>query len=160
MEIIIFSLAYLIKGGQFPVTNGKALSALLVFSYLINSTTDLTLSLLATAAWLLAIAPSMGEEAGAIGRIGHWWGKYKDAGFNRSYGVLKGVQRGAWMGAMFSIVMGSASLFVPVLAIGFVAAHFIGQELYFRLNGRDDWKYSEAILGALIGICIHIARGV
>lgn len=159
LSILIFALAYTLKGGQFPLYAGRLLSALLVFAYAINTSLDLSLSLMITTAWLLAIASSMGEEAGAIGRYGHWWGEYREHGFSRSYGVKKGLQRGVWIGAMFSVVMGYASLFIPVLGIGFVAAHFIGQELYYRIHGRDDWKYSEALIGALIGFCYHLALG-
>jgi len=68
------------------------------------------------------------------------------------YGVLKGVQRGAWMGAVFTVA-GATTLSIPIMALGFVAAHFIGQEIYYRLHGRDSWAYAELMVGALLGLC-------
>jgi hypothetical protein len=68
------------------------------------------------------------------------------------YGVLKGVQRGAWMGAVFTVA-GATTLSIPIMAIGFPLAHFIGQEIHWRIFKKDDWKYSEAIVGALLGVC-------
>lgn len=73
LSIPVFVIAYMLKGGQFPVRFGKALSAGLVFSFVVNDTDNILTALFMTAAWLLAVAPSMGEEAGAIGRVGHWW---------------------------------------------------------------------------------------
>lgn len=151
MVIALFSLAYLIKGGQFPIRSGKAISTGLVFAISCNYH-EVFQSLIVSAAWLLAVAPSMGEEAGAIGRIGHWWGKYLERGFDRRYGVLKGVQRGAWMGAVFTVA-GATTLSIPLMSVGFPLAHFLGQEAHWRIHGRDDWKYAEAIVGALLGLC-------
>ena len=154
---LIFALCYMLKGGQFPWFHGKLLAAIIVASYVAYDMQDVLYTVLITLAWLLAVSPSMGEEAGAIGRVGYWWGKYKERGFTRSFGVLKGVQRGAWIGAMFSIATGFPALFVPVMAFGFVAAHFIGQEIYYRIHGVDNWKYAEPMVGALIGLCYEVA---
>lgn len=176
MAVIIFAIAYALKGGWLgKVTrfdtwrkkqtwfiskglDGKSLATILVFVFcLLNA--GFLMAVAITAAWLLAVSPSMGEEAGAIGRYGHWWGKYRGIGLSRSYGVKKGLQRGVWIGAMFSVVMGSASLFIPVLGIGFVAAHFIFQEIYYRIHKQDSWAYAEPAIGALIGFCIDRALG-
>lgn len=209
--IIVFSFCYLLKGGQFnkyieklpSLIGGKFLSALTIFIFCAAVSSDWVHGLIFCAAWALAVAPSMGEEAGAIGRWGHAWGRYIDwmpslktyevpkifannvAEYpdgheryffsyrsGRSYGILKGVQRGAWMGAVFTVagatsqfIMGqpidiSTVLPIPIMALGFPLAHFIGQEIYYRINKTDDWKYSEAIVGALLGLCYALARGV
>jgi len=179
VAVIIFAIAYAIKGGWIgkiqgwdewrdsqpiaiqKITGGKFISALLVFVFLLLSSFDPVYAVVMLAAWLLAVSPSMGEEAGAIGRWGTWWGDYRVAVypntdkfvFNRSYGVLKGVQRGVWMGAVFTVA-GATALSIPIMGLGFVAAHFAGQELYYRLHKRDSWAYSEPMIGALIGICL------
>ncbi len=167
ISVIIFSLAYILKGGQFnkyldglpSFIGGKFFAALIIFIFCSAVTSDWVHGLIFCAAWLLAVSPSMGEEAGAIGRWGHWWGRYKDAGFTRSYGILKGVQRGAWMGAVFTVA-GATTLSIPIMALGFPLAHFIGQEIYFRIHKTDNWKYAEFFVGALLGLCYCLSQGV
>lgn len=182
LSIIIFSISYLFKGGQFNnvlnklpfALSGKLIAALIIFIFCSAVTSDWVHGLIFCAAWVLAVSPSMGEEAGAIGRWGHWWGDYRDAVysatypawtkksgmpvFSRSYGVLKGVQRGAWMGAVFTVA-GATTLSIPIMALGFPLAHFIGQELYFRIHKKDDWKYAEILVGALLGLCYVLSKG-
>lgn len=166
LSILIFALAYTIKGGQFnkyldrlpDFIGGKFVAGIIVFLFCAAVSGNWIHGLMFLMAWLLAVSPSMGEEAGAIGRVGHWWGKYKDAGFTRSYGILKGVQRGAWMGAVFTVA-GATTLSIPIMAIGFPLAHFIGQELYFRIHKSDDWKYAEVLVGSLLGLCYFISGG-
>ena len=153
--VCAFALAYTLKGGQFPWVNGRALALVVVGVVVAYLTRDPYLVPAAMVAWVVGVYPSMGEEAGAVGRWGYWWGKYKDLGFTRSYGVKKALQRGAWMGAAFTLVTGSM-VFIPVLTAGFALSHFLGQELYFRIHGKDDWKYSEVAIGALIGLCFYI----
>ncbi len=178
ITILIFSLAYSIKGGllgrykpfedwrdaNIPKFGGKFFSAFLMAVLFLVQGEGIEYALIWLVAWLLAVTPSMGEEAGAIGRWNHWWGDYRfavypfghaKAGkqvFNRSYGVLKGVQRGAWMGAMFCCA-GATTLSIPIMAIGFVAAHFLGQEAYYRIHKSDSWVYVEPVVGALLGLC-------
>lgn len=160
LAIPIFAIAYLFKGGQFnnyleklpDAFGGKFFAAIIIFIFCAAVTSDWVHGLIFTTAWLLAVSPSMGEEAGAIGRIGHWWGKYRERGFDRRHGVLKGVQRGAWMGAVFTVA-GATTLSIPIMALGFPLAHFIGQEIYYRIHKEDNWKYAEIIVGALLGLC-------
>ena len=169
LSIPVFAIAYMLKGGWLgkiqgwddrvkelgfagKLLGGKLLSGFLVFLFCAVDSGDWLLASMLTVAWFLAVSPSMGEEAGAIGRWGHWWGKYRERGFDRMYGVLKGVQRGAWMGAVFTVA-GATTLSIPIMALGFVAAHFIGQEIYYRLHGRDSWAYAELMVGALLGLC-------
>ena len=116
-------------------------------------TVDISQALILSIAWLLAVAPSMGEEAGAIGRVGKWWGDYKDAVYPEGHykqgqmvsvaatGYSKGAAR-AWMGAMFCCA-GATTLSIPIMGLGFVAAHFIGQEIYFRIHKQgQSWAYA------------------
>lgn len=115
--------------------------------------------------WLAAVAPSMGEENGAIGRVGHAWGEYlewmpkvKDIDFfgqtlfsyseGRMYGIKKGVQRGVWMGAMMAFALGS-TVFIPYSLL-YVPCVFIGQELYYRLTGKDSWVLTEPLIGLFV----------
>ena len=173
LSIPVFAIAYMLKGGWLgkiqgwddrvkelgfagKLLGGKLLSGFLVFLFCAAASGDWLLASMLTVAWFLAVSPSMGEEAGAIGRWGHWWGKYRERGFDRMYGVLKGVQRGAWMGAVFTVA-GATTLSIPIMALGFVAAHFIGQEIFYRLNKSDSWAYSEPIVGGLLGLCYAIS---
>lgn len=176
LTILTFTIAYMIKGGWLGkiqavhnfeqkswlngrIVDGKVLSTIIVFLFGLF-TVDFSEGFILSIAWLLAVAPSMGEEAGAIGRINRWWGEYKDKQFTRSYGIKKGLQRGVWAGAMFSIALGTPALFVPILGLGFIATHFTMQEIYFRIHKRDSWAYAEPAYGALIGLCVAIVLGV
>ena len=167
LSMMTFSLAYYFKGGQFNkyleklpnALGGKFIAALIIFIFCSAVDSNWIHGLVFLVAWLLAVSPSMGEEAGAIGRWGFWWGKYRERGFDRMYGVLKGVQRGAWMGAVFTVA-GATTLSIPIMAIGFPLAHFIGQEIYYRIHKEDNWKYSEIIVGSLLGLCYCLNQGV
>jgi len=101
-------------------------------------------------AWLAAVAPSMGEEHGAIGTSRHGWGDYVEHAdsFGRIYGIKKGTQRGVWMGACMALATG----FIPFIAFSllFVPAVFIGQEIYYRITGNDSWVLSEPLIGAFV----------
>lgn len=110
--------------------------------------------LLLAAAWLIGVAPSMGEEAGAVGRIGRAWGDYIDAGFGRSYGIKKALQRGVFLGAPFTIVTGDPIFLI--LGALFPVMHFVGQQIYYMIHRVDSWKYAEPLIGA---VCIGIGVG-
>lgn len=119
-----------------------------------------------TAAWLIAVSPSMGEEAGACGRWGYWWGDYKDAiyppghedagkpVFDRMYGWKKALQRGVWLGVPFALVT-DLPIFI-FLGLLFPVLHFAGQQIYYWIHGGNSWKYAEPLIGA---ICIGIGIG-
>jgi len=147
--------------------DGKVISTALVFVFALFATAE-TISAngglygvpeyafqflpatLFAAAWLLAVAPSMGEEHGAIGRIGKAWGAYIKAekSFGREYGIKKGLQRGVWMGAFMALATGYAGFIVASLL--FVPAVFVGQQLSWMLFKRDGWVLAEPIIGALV----------
>lgn len=106
-------------------------------------------SLLIPAAWLLSVSPSIGEEHGAVGRIGHTWGEYVDTRiFNREYGIKKALQRGVWMGACMTAATG----FVPFIftSLLFIPSIFIGQELNYRILKEDGWTLAEPLIGAAV----------
>ncbi len=145
--------------------DGKVISTLGAFLFGLVVTSDLVVlfgdvgvpeyrlrfqpALMIAAGWLAGVAPSMGEEHGAIGRFGYSWGPYiSDSFFGRMYGIKKGLQRGVWMGACMTLATG----FVPFIltSLLFVPAVFIGQEITYRLTGRDGWALSEPIIGALV----------
>ncbi len=168
LSVVVFALAYMIKGGWFSLRFPKLISAAIIFDFILLTTHDLMFSIILSAVWILAVSPSMGEEAGSVGRWKKWWGDYKDAYsqerdnfiFDRSYGVKKWLQRGVWTGAIFSIALGNPALFVPVLGLGFVACHYTMQEVYYRIHRTDSWAYAEPAYGALIGLCYSISMGV
>lgn len=105
-------------------------------------------------AWLVGVSPSMGEEAGAVGRIGHAWGDYIEKGFGRSYGVKKALQRGVFLGAPFAIITGDPIFLI--LGALFPVMHFVGQQIYYMIHRVDSWKYAEPLIGA---VCIGIGVG-
>lgn len=194
LSIMVFAIAYIVKGGQFDkyldklpkLFGGKFFSDLIIFIFCSAITSDWIHGLIFCVAWLLAVPPSMGEEAGAIGRWKFWWGDYKDAVysatfpahkkagmpvFDRRYGILKGVQRGAWMGAVFTVAGATTSYIagetiaisnvfsIPIMALGFPIAHFIGQEIYYRIYKTDNWKYAEVLVGFLLGLSYFLSEG-
>lgn len=192
LSIPVFAIAYLLKGGQFnkyldefpSFMGGKFFAGLIIFIFCSADSSNFVHGLIFLVACLLAVPPSMGEEAGAIGRWKFWWGDYKDAVysatfpahkkagmpvFDRRYGILKGVQRGAWMGAVFTVAGATSSYIdgetitifnvfpIPIMALGFPLAHFIGQEIYYRIHKNDDWKYAEALVGSLLGLSYFLS---
>ena len=111
---------------------------------------------LLAAAWLIGVAPSMGEEAGAIGRIGRAWGEYVQyPEFGRAYGVKKALQRGVWLGAPFTVLTGLPHFIL--LGLLFPVIHFAGQQIYYMIHKADGWKYAEPLVG---GVCIGIGVGI
>jgi len=186
ITFLIFATAYMVKGGWLGkiqsindlrtknkiadrFLDGKLLGVLLVFLFVLFDKNDFLDALVFALAWILAVHPSMGEESGAIGRIGAAWGQYikwmptvkpyrifgRDLFYyteGRWYGLNKALQRGAWIGAVFTVA-GATILSIPIMGIGFVAAHFVAQELYWRIHGKDSWAYAEPIIGFLFGLC-------
>lgn len=147
------------------IMDGKVISTLLVFAFALLATSVLVSdrgglygvpeysvilipALLFALGWLVSVAPSMGEEHGAIGRIGKAWGPYIDKGFGRDYGIKKGIQRGVFIGACMALATG----YIPFICFSllFVPAVFIGQQLSWWILKRDGWVLSEPIIGALV----------
>lgn len=100
-------------------------------------------------AWLFILV-SMGEEIGSVGNYSFWWGKYKDRGFPRSYGVKKAVQYGVYSGAVLALTLGSwlpwtAGALCPVV-------YFIGNSARYKLTGKRSWDWSEPLWGLVIGL--------
>lgn len=149
--------------------DGKVISTILAFLFIAAFTANLTdlqtaqdpavykilllPSLLFAAGWLLSVAPSMGEEHGAIGTSKGAWGPYIDAlrpdgfqYFGRTYGIKKGLQRGIWIGAIMAAFTG----YLPFIfwSLAFVPAVFVGQEIWLRWRGSNSWALSEPIIGA------------
>jgi len=167
LSILAFAVAYAVKGGQFKVHSGHLLAAALIFAFCLQW--GWIYALKVTIAWMIGVYASMGEEAGAIGRWGHGWGEYlkwkpDKVDFKlfgrvlftyidgRSYGIKKALQRGCWAGSCFALATENIYC-IPIITFGFVFGHFIGQEIYYRIHKRDDWKYSEPIIGSFIGLC-------
>lgn len=171
--ILIFSIAYAVKGGQLNhvkplkyfadfnfltrrLMDGKILSALMIL-ITCSLTNNFFHGFLMMIAWLVSVSPSIGEEAGAVGRIGYWWGDYRDKGFTRSYGIKKAIQRGIMMGSVWTVATGYIP-FILVMAIGFPLAHFLMQEIYYRIYKKDDWVWAEPVIGSMLGICYSLSQ--
>jgi hypothetical protein len=110
-------------------------------------------------AWLISVTPSMGEEAGACGRIGHAWGDYIDKGFGRSYGIKKALQRGVWIGVPWTVITGLSHFLL--LGLLFPVIHFAMQEFYYLVHKTDSWKYAEPVVGAIcigVGVAIYLSK--
>lgn len=108
-------------------------------------------------AWLVAVAPSMGEEAGAVGGYKGAWGEYVTDGFGRSYGVKKAVQRGVFTGAVLALVFWHPA--VLLAGATFPVAYFIGIsiEQYRTKQAAASWHLAELIYGAAIGAGIAVS---
>lgn len=173
MEYLIcmtfFALAYAIKGGSGNILenwnkvrnsnkilerlmDGKVLSTIMVFVFAVIAFEGSEYYAVALPlAWLVAVAPSMGEEHGAIG-------DYKGAlpGYlrqdqthrGREYDVKKGLQRGVWMGAAMTLATG----FVPFIWVSllFVPVVFLGQCIDRLVMENPGWKITEFFIGAII----------
>jgi len=160
--------------------DGKVISTILAFLFIAAFTANLTdlrtaqdmavynillwPSLIFAAGWLLSVAPSMGEEHGAIGTTVRSWGPYVEwmpeekslklfgrtlwtYPEGRMYGIKKGIQRGIWIGAIMAAFTG----YLPYIfwSLAFVPAVFVGQEIYWRVFKKNSWALSEPIIGAL-----------
>jgi hypothetical protein len=166
--IITFAIAYSLKGGwifKIPqyaawhekrsdlfkkIFSCKLQAAIVVFLFALFMG-DYN-PFLIVMAWILAVSPPIRDEALSVGRIGHWSGVFKDAGYSRQSSIVKAVQRGAWMGAVFTVI-GFPSLSIVIMAFGFPVAYFLAQEAYYRIHKIDSWTYAEPMVGALIGVC-------
>lgn len=169
---IVFSVLYAVKGGQHGhlkvfstlrrrskildrILDGKVLSTIGVLLFSLFAGIDNAIAL--SALWLLAIAPSMGEEAGAVGGFKGGWGPYIEKGFGRDYGVKKALQRGVFSGACLAIATGSV---MPIIAGAlFVPAYWVGISIQQSRTGSvvADWNVSELIFGVCLGIGIAAA---
>jgi hypothetical protein len=174
ITVIWFAIAYAIKGGQgksffrnfkkvrdsHPILerllDGKVLSTLMVLIWAcfvtvwtqsnIGGMDTAELSVVAiTLAWLLSVAPSMGEEYGAIRND-------KTSPyllyFDREYGIKKAIQRGVFIGACMALATGSllfivsaALLFVP---LAWLALHYAPAKIF------DRWGWSEILIGGFV----------
>lgn len=104
--------------------------------------------------WLLAVAPSMGEEVSAVGGYKGGWGPYIEKEFGRMYGVKKCLQRGVFMGAVLGLPfwdMGFvlAGALMPVIA-------FIGISIEQRRTGivNASWHLHEPMIGFVLGLAL------
>lgn len=121
--------------------------------------------------WLVAVAPSMGEEHDAIGRI-KWAGgkyikwmpeiktvkmfgkplfKYREG---RMYGIKKGLLRGMWMGGIMCLVTWSPVFIITSFL--FVPSVFVGQQLGWMILKKNGWALAEPIIGAFVfGLSVY-----
>lgn len=181
ITIAFFGLAYAIKGASVfdfsrirakskileRLFDGKVLSSIMVWVYgIIVFEGDVLYPIALTLAWLAAVAPSMGEEHGAIGYFSTRYWKFQDTLINRikscfveldgykstyrgrMYDVKKGLQRGVWMGAVMAYTTGEL-MFIP-LSLLFVPAVWIGQGLNRLILKRDGWTLAEPLIGAAV----------
>lgn len=137
--------------------DGSVISLFVVFFYIAGSQPSLEVALLCAAAWCL-IWSSMGEEAGSAGDYTQWWGRYKDAGFKRSYGIKKGIQYGCFFGAGMSMAMGSWCIWIA--AATFPLCYYAGNSVqrYISKGLIGGWKYSEPLYGLILGIGYECAK--
>ena len=164
--IPLFSVLYALKGGWHARLFPKLLEFMKrnpVADFFLDGT-RLSTALCATAlaplagvqtacifavAWLLAVAPSVGEEAGGIGDYKENWGPYAE-NFEDSYAWKKGLQRGAYAGALLSLASGYTGFILAGLS--FPAVYFAGSSVYRYFHGRRSWAYAEPLYGGIMGI--------
>lgn len=165
IEAVVFGLAYAVKGGWLKklsfwekwskrydilqALDGKAFSVFIVFLWALYAVPDLALFL--PVAWLIGIAPSMGEEAGGVGRLGRAWGPYIDH-FDRTFAVKEAVIRGVFTTAFLAVILGNP--FLLLAGASFPAVYWLLQTAYWKIHGKDSWGYAEPVYGALIGLAI------
>lgn len=144
------------------ILDGKFLSTFLMGVFSIFITQDGVLTLALMAAWLVAVSPSMGEEHGAIGDHKGMLPAYLERDITvrgRKYDVKKGIQRGVWMGAAFTLVTGYTGFIVASLL--FVPCVYIGQCLNRIVLKVPGWTLAEPLIGGIvIGVPLGIYLGV
>lgn len=133
--------------------DGKVLSTIL-YGLLIWALPVAENPVLCALFWLLAVAPSIGEDVGAVGGYRGGWGPYIERGFGRMYGVKKCLQRGVFMGAVLGLPfwdMGFAlaGAMLPVIA-------FIGISIEQRRTGivNASWHLHEPMIGFVLGLAL------
>lgn len=143
--------------------DGSVISLFIVFFYVAASQPSLTVAILAALGWCL-IWSSMGEEAGAAGDYKGAWGEYVEArnpdgelAFNRSYGIKKGIQYGAFFGGVMSMAVGSWCIWIA--AMTFPLCYFLGSSLqrYISDGKIRGWQYAEPLYGAVVGLGYALA---
>lgn len=115
--------------------------------------------------WLLGVAPSIGEEIGAVGGYrGHWNYNDKDSWFLSKYikikdirlwGFVSGLLRGAFLGLCLSIT--TLNPYFILAGACFPIAYFVGVSIRQRIEKliAVDWHLGEWILGAIIGGALY-----
>lgn len=142
------------------ISEGKFISAVLSGVF-IGFHSGWLVGLLFAVAWWLGWVMSLGEEIGAIGRLGHNWGDYVEwlgSKEGRKFGWKKGLHRGVFLGAC--LVLATYSIphneIIVIACALFPAIYFLGNEIYYRVNKSDSWFYSEFLYGALIGAFLNL----
>jgi len=155
-ELFKFLFVLPFKGFAKWFLDGSVISLFIVFFFVAASQPSMTVAVLCALSWCL-IWSSMGEEAGAAGDYVGWWGDYKDAGFNRSYGIKKGIQYGAFFGAGMSMAVGSWCIWIA--AASFPLFYFLGNSFqrYVSKGAVRGWQYSEPLYGAIVGLGYALA---
>lgn len=146
------------------VLDGKYLSTTLAFVVALIGTADLVTlmgdrgvaeyafnfvpALLFAAGWLISVAPSMGEEHGAVGDLLGPLPAYKKTERGRLYDVKKALQRGVFMGAAMALMTG----YVPYICFSllFIPCVFFGQELNRLILKTPGWTIAEPLIGAVV----------
>lgn len=169
--IFLFALAYALKGGVLEKfknyerarENSKILSALLNAKFLSISPvlaagliymSEWYDPILIITAWFAAIAPSMGEEHGAVGDKDGALPTYLKRGISdrgRGYDVKKAIQRGVWMGACFAVATWNPIFILTSLL--FVPLIWIGQTLNYLILRERGWTLAEPLIGS---VCIGL----
>lgn len=182
ISMCVFAFAYGIKGGQGEKIfsnwskkvdiSHKLASLAIVILFCSFTTVFLQINLgVGTAwqsifyiciAWLVAIAPSMGEEYGALmGR--DYPVDENDKGIKKiripvinktlrfrreiEYGVKKAIQRGVWMGAIMTLATG----YIPFIWFSFLFAPVAAICLnYAPKIILDRWGWSEIFVGGIV----------
>lgn len=167
--ILFFAIAYAVKGGSMnvlknwdrlrdkskildTVLDGKILSTLMVFVFsAIYFEPHGWLPFLVPLAWLAAVAPSMGEEHGAVGDYKGALPVYLERAITkrgRLYDAKKALQRGVWMGACMTLATGS-TLFI-LTSLLFIPAIWVGQSINLLVLRQHGWTLAEPIIGASV----------
>ena len=166
---IVSALCYAIKGGSLGevikkwndiresnkvldfIMDGKVLSTILfglaTGAFLMDAVLGFSFAL----AWLVSMAPSMGEEHGAIGDHKGPLPVYLERSVTHrgpKYDVKKALQRGVFTGAVFTAFTG----FVPYIfaSLLFVPSVFVGQSIHRLIKKEPGWTLAEPLIGLTV----------
>ncbi len=155
MMILICAMLMRLKGYGIPC--GKAASSVLfALACGLSLPVPWWQATLAGMGWLAGVAPSIGEEIGAMtrGTIPLSRGWFGEVLYSRLYpwprlwGIAGCMARGTWMGLCIGLPLLNPWV-VPACAVGFPVAYWLAWKI-----DPADWAVAEWMLGAVIGLTL------
>ena len=132
------------------ISDGKIVSALLFAALAVGAGVPPQFAPV-FAGWLIAVAPSVGEEIGAIGGID---GNWNYGGLSASSGWKRGAMRGVWTGAALALALGDTGFIVAGLLFPVTVWLGVSAEQIRTNEITVSWWIHEWLFGAVLGLAL------